>query len=257
MKKLISNKNFLKLLGIVTPVLIFFLWGITMFSSTQQEIKNDQKSEMVKKNKYYDLSASISEDIVTFPGDPQYKAKDICSLEKGAQYHLSEIHLGNHTGTHIDFPSHVIKGGKTSNDFSIDDLIGHGLIIEVPSNESSITKDFINKQPILTKDFVFFKTSNSKLSKNAKFKDGYVYIEPEAAQELVKKGVKVVGIDYISVDKYEYEDLPVHKSLLSNDVLIVEGLELNDVPVGRCKIYIMPMKINNMDGLPARVLAKI
>jgi arylformamidase len=59
------------------------------------------------------------------------------------------------------------------------------------------------------------------------------------------------------VDKYESENLPVHKSLLSNNVLIVEGLELNDVPVGRCKIYIMPMKINKMDGLPARVMAKM
>ncbi len=228
-----------------------------MFSNLPQEIKSVQNSEKMNKNKYYDLSANISEDIVTFPGDPQYKAEDVCSLEKGAHYHLSEIRLGNHTGTHIDFPSHVIKGGKTSSDFSIDDLIGHGLIIEVPGDESSITKDFISKQSILAKDFIFFKTSNSKLSKNTKFKDSYVYIEPEAAEELVKKGVRVVGIDYISVDKYEYENLPVHKSLLSNDVLIVEGLELNDIPVGRCKIYIMPMKINNMDGLPARVLAKI
>ncbi len=226
-------------------------------SSVQQEIKNVKESGAYKKLKYYDLTANISEELVTFPGDPQYKAEDISSLEKGAHFHLSEIHLGNHTGTHIDFPSHVIKDGKTSNDFPIESLIGQGLIVEVPSNESSIKKDFIKKQPILENDFVFFKTSNSKLSKNAKFTNDYVYIEPEAAEELLKKRVKIVGIDYISVDKYESEDLPVHKSLLSNDVLIVEGLELNDVPIGRCKIYIMPMKVNKMDGLPARVMAKI
>ena len=160
-------------------------------------------------------------------------------------------------GTHIDFPAHVIKGGKTSSDFTIDKLIGSGLIIEVPDIEESITSKFIEAQPILSNDFVFFKTANSKLSKNEKITDKYVYIEPAAAEELLKKGVKIVGIDYISVDKYEYEHLPVHKSLLSNDVLIVEGLELNNAPVGRCKIFIMPININEMDGLPARVVAKM
>lgn len=258
MKIVLNKKIFLCLLLLSTFNLIAFCGSILMFSSAQQEVKNVKESGEGKKvKKYYDLSANISEELVTFPGDPQYKAEDISSLEKGSQFHLSEIHLGNHTGTHIDFPAHVIKDGKTSNDFPIESLIGHGLIVEVPSTESSITKEFVKKQPILANDFVFFKTSNSKLSKTAKFTNNYVYIEPEAAEELLKKGVKIVGIDYISVDKYESEDLPVHKSLLSNNVLIVEGLELNDVPVGRCKIYIMPMKINKMDGLPARVMAKM
>jgi arylformamidase len=166
------------------------------------------------------------------------------------------MHLGNHTGTHIDFPAHVVQGGKTSSDFSIEDLIGSGLIIEVPDVEKSITRKFVAEQSILSNDFVFFKTSNSRLSKQDKFTDKYVYIEPEAAEELLKKGVKIVGIDYISVDRYEAEDLPVHKSLLSKDVLIVEGLELNNAPIGRCKIYIMPVNIHGMDGLPARVVAK-
>lgn len=233
------------------------LGGILMFSGTQQEINKIKESKEKKKVKYYDLSTNISEELVAFPGDPQYKAKEISSLEKGSKFHLSEIQLGNHTGTHIDFPSHIIKGGKTSNDYPIESLIGQGIIIDVPSNESSITKAFIEKQPILVNDFVFFKTSNSNLSKNAKFMNNYVYIEPEATEELLEKKVKIVGIDYISVDKYESEDLPVHKLLLSKDVLIVEGLELNNVPVGRCKIYIMPLKINKMDGLPARVIAKI
>jgi arylformamidase len=130
-------------------------------------------------------------------------------------------------------------------------------IIEVPDHEITITKDFVAKQPITSNDFVFFKTSNSKLPKQGEFSDKYVYIEPAAAEELLKKDVKIVGIDYISVDQYEAENLPVHKSLLSKDVLIIEGLELNNVPIGRCKIYIMPVNINEMDGLPARVVAKV
>jgi len=136
-------------------------------------------------------------------------------------------------------------------------LIGPGLIIEVPETEKSITKTFVVGQTsIIKNDFVFFKTANSKLSKQGKFTDKYVFIEPDAAEELLRKGVKIVGIDYISVDKYDAANLPVHRSLLSKNVLIVEGLELNNAPIGRCKIYIMPNNIPEMDGLPVRVIAK-
>jgi arylformamidase len=227
-----------------------------MFSKKENLDKNNIK-EIKNTKKYYDITVNISENLATFPGDPCYQAEQVNSLEEGSHFHLNKLFLGNHTGTHIDFPSHVIKDGKTSSDFPIENLIGSGLIIEVPEEASSVTKHFIRNLPILKNDFVFFKTANSKISKHALFTEKYVYIEPDAAEELLMKGVKIVGIDYISVDKYESEDLPVHKCLLSNDVLIVEGLELNNVPVGRCKIYIMPMKINDMDGLPARVIAKL
>jgi arylformamidase len=225
--------------------------------SKEESLDGSNTKELKKQKKYYDLTVSISENLATFPGDPCYRAEQVSSLEEGSHFHLNKLFLGNHTGTHVDFPSHVIKDGKTSSDFPIASLIGSGLIIEVPEQDISVTKHFVKNLPILKNDFVFFKTANSKISKHEPFTDKYVYIEPDAAEELLMKGVKIVGIDYISVDKHESEDLPVHKCLLSNDVLIVEGLELNNVPLGRCKIYIMPMKINNMDGLPARVIAKV
>jgi arylformamidase len=231
-----------------------------MFSSSQKTEATTIEADNpeTKKKMYYDLTAQITEKMVVFPGDPKFKSEDISSLNEGAHYGLCHMHLGNHTGTHIDFPSHVIKNAKSSSDFEIKDLIGQGLIIEVPDEEKSITRAFVHAQNQIKKnDFVFFKTANSKLSKYAEFNSKYVYIEPEAANALLEKGIKVVGIDYISVDNYEAEELPVHRTLLSNDVLIVEGLELNNVPIGRCKIYIIPNNIPAMDGLPARVLAKM
>ena len=98
---------------------------------------------------YYDLTAEISASTVVFPGDPIYKAEDVSSISKGAQYHLCHLHLGNHTGTHVDFPAHVLGGGKTSSDYSIDKLIGSCLIIEVPEQDRSISKAFIEKQDIV------------------------------------------------------------------------------------------------------------
>ncbi len=208
-------------------------------------------------SQYYDLTAEISEDIVVFPGDPTYKSDDICTLTNNSNYHLCYLHLGNHTGTHIDFPAHVIKKGKTSNDFLISDLIGSGLIIEVPNTEKSITSSFVEAQSILPNDIVFFKTSNSQLSKHQDFTSQYVFIESDGAKALLRKKVKIVGIDYISVDCYEAENLPVHQTLLTNDILIVEGLELSQIPTGRYNFYIMPLRIANMDGLPVRVLATL
>lgn len=205
---------------------------------------------------FFDLSAKITEDITVYPGDPSYKMEKVANIDDGSSFNLCHMHLCNHVGTHIDFPAHVLNDGKTSSDYSIDHLIGSCLIIKVPDSLRSITRDFVAEQSILKSDIVFFKTSNSKISKQTNFTEEYVYIEPDAAEELLRKGVKIVGVDYISVDKYDADDLPVHKTLLSNEVLIVEGLELENVPIGRCEIFIMPLNISYMDGLPARVVAR-
>ena len=105
----------------------------------------------------YDLSTKISPDLVVFPGDPKYSTEVVSSLEKGETFNLCHMHLGNHAGTHIDFPAHTIKNHKTSSDFPIEFLIGPGIIIQVPPTEKSVTKEFVAKQPIMGSDIVFFK----------------------------------------------------------------------------------------------------
>ncbi|HEU5280402.1 MAG TPA: cyclase family protein [Gammaproteobacteria bacterium] len=204
----------------------------------------------------YDLTAIINTSTVVYPGDPAYRSNDVCSLKSGDAFNLSEEHFGNHTGTHIDFPAHVISGGKTSDNFGLASLIGDGIIIEVPNEQPSITAPFIKNLSILKNDIVFFKTSNSAISKHQPYTEKYVYLEKDAAIALLEKGVKIVGVDYISIDHAKADDLPVHHTLLSRDVLIVEGLELANAPIGRCKIYIIPLNIQAKDGLPARVFCK-
>jgi arylformamidase len=208
----------------------------------------------IMKENLYDLTLPMSENTILFPGDPVFCCKNLSSLKENKPFELQQLSFGNHTGTHIDFPSHVIKNGKNSSDFSISDLIGEGIIIEIPTHCQSIKKTSIENSLIKKNDFVFFKTSNSDLLKEGKFSKNFVYIEPEAAKMLLRKKVRVVGIDYLSPDKCDDEDLPVHKILLSNNILIVEGLNLYGIDPGRCKIYIMPLKIPNLDGLPARVI---
>lgn len=210
----------------------------------------------IEKN-YYDLTTLISIKTVVYPGDARFECETVCDLGFGAGAHLCQLHLGNHTGTHIDFPSHVIKNGKNSSDFPIQHLIGAGLIVEVPEGFKSINREFVSALNILPGDIVFFKTANAQLPKQGEYVENYVYLEPEAAHALVEKQVKIVGIDYLSVDAYYADNLPVHYILLSHNILIVENLDLQNAPIGRCEIFILPLNIANIDGAPVRVVASI
>ena len=209
--------------------------------------------------KYYDLTRPIGPDFAVFPGDPEFKIEKVKEIAKGNTYNLCYLHMGNHTGTHIDFPAHVIANGKTSSDYPIDSFIGEGIIINVPDCEDEkslgITSEFIKKQNIKKNDIIFFQTSNSKLPDN-KISEKFVYLTPQGADELINKQIKMVGIDYLSIDPLEEETLPSHKKLLSNNVLIVENLQLANIPSGRYKkIIVSPPRLEKMDGLPVRVLA--
>ena len=206
-------------------------------------------------NKYYDLTTAITLETIVFPGDPSFSVKSVTSIEEGSCFNLCQMSLSNHLGTHIDFPAHVIKNGKTSSDYALDYLVNDGQIIEVPEDQPTITPAFIEQAEIFENAIVFFKTKNSSLSKSGAFTKDYVYIEPNAAEVLLKKKVKIVGIDYLSVDSYAATELPVHHVLLSREVLIVENLALHSIEPGQYKIFIMPLNIPGMDGLPVRVIA--
>ncbi len=203
---------------------------------------------------YYDVTAKLTKETIVYPGDPTLEIESICEVSEESCFGLSKISLSNHMGTHIDFPSHVLNKGKNSSDYNISDLIGNGIIIEIPKEAKAITKNDIQLHRIEKNAFVFFKTRNSYESKNGPLLDEYVYIESDAVEELLKIQARVVGIDYISVDSIKNSNLPVHHQLLKNDILIVENLDLREIDPGKCIIHISPLNIPEMDGLPARVV---
>lgn len=208
--------------------------------------------------KYIDLTRTISEKTVVYPGDPCFAREHVSRAEVGkiGSFNLYHLHMSNHLGTHVDYPAHLIPRGKTSSDYTIDDLTGDGCIIAVPAGLRCVTAEFLKSQDIQAVDIVFFKTMNSELSEDDPLAANYVCLGTDAAEELVKKGVRVVGIDYLSVDAHDSEDLPVHNILLGSGVLIVEGLDLKDAEPGRGEMIIAPLKISSIDGSPARVLMK-
>ena len=208
----------------------------------------------------YDLSIPLSSAIPTYPGDPKIEIQDWRSLSNGDGVNVSVLRFGAHTGTHVDAPAHFIEGAPSVGSLPLDVLIGHAEVIEVPSGLKSIDLRFVKEHCKNESTRVLFKTRNSALWKtsNAYFEKDYTYLELEAAKHLVELGVRLVGIDYLSIEKFAQEGHPTHLALLSKAVVIVEGLNLSDVPAGKYELICLPLRISAGlgDGAPARAVLR-
>ena len=204
----------------------------------------------------YDITLTISGDLVVWPGDPRVEIEPLALISEGSDANVSQIRMGVHTGTHVDAPYHFIDGGKTVEDLDIDLLTGRAYVLHVPDNIDLITREIIEKStiPPRTKR-VLFKTRNSRRWADGEigFDENYVALDAEAAALLIQRGVKLVGVDYLGVAPFA-DVVPTHQTLLGEGVVIVEGLDLSEVSQGRYTLYCLPMKIGGVDGAPARAI---
>lgn len=203
----------------------------------------------------YDITLTISPDLVVWPGDPPIQLERVDKLEEGAVSNVSRINMSAHTGTHVDAPFHFLKNGKTAEQLPLKQLMGRAYVLDLPKVDA-ITREVLEKSDIPPRTRrVLFKTRNSKLWKEAKgvFQKDYVALEADAAQYLIKRGVKLVGVDYLSVAPFN-DVVPTHTTLLKAGVVIVEGLNLSGVSQGRYTLYCLPLKLAKSDGAPARAI---
>lgn len=208
----------------------------------------------------YDLSAPISNDLPTYPGDPAIQITDWSSLAKGDSANVSALSLGAHTGTHVDAPAHFIEGMKKVESLDLNVLIGEAEVIEVPVDQTAISENFVVKNCAPGTIRVLFKTRNSQFWTTDKtdFRTDFTYLAPAAAEWLVKQGVKLVGVDYLSVEQFGSKDHAVHRTLLAHEVIILEGLNLSEVPAGKYELICLPLRLRSHlgDGAPARAVLR-
>ncbi|MGH9871807.1 MAG: cyclase family protein [Pyrinomonadaceae bacterium] len=208
----------------------------------------------------YDVSVPLSANTPTYPGDPGIQIKQWLRLANGDPANVSLINFGLHSGTHVDAPAHFIEGGAKVGSLSFDGLLGEAEVIEVPDHIDVIDEKFVGANCVNGSQRVLFKTRNSVFWGDTErgFHEDYVYIDPGAARRLVESGVKLVGIDYLSVEKYNSDSFPTHLEFLSSGVVIIEGLDLRTVPGGRYELICLPLKIagGSGDGAPARVILR-
>lgn len=206
----------------------------------------------------YDVTVPISAETPVYEGDPKTEIRTFASIENGDASNISQICCGVHTGTHVDAPNHFFEGKKRVHELELEKLVGECLVIELDKNVSEIKPEHLPN--IENAERVLFKTRNSDFwnETNKGFQTNFTYISPEAARELVEKNIKLVGIDYLSVDKFDSEDFPTHKILLENEVVILEGLDLREVSCGVYEIICLPLKYigGAGDGAPARTILR-
>ena len=196
-----------------------------------------------------DLSVVLNKNTPVYPGDPQIITKPNGILDKDG-YADSIITFGNHNGTHIDAPSHMIKGGKTLDQFSLEKFTGKGVHIKI---QGKFDLSSIKNSKIEEDSFVLFETGMGEKYGSSEYFNDYPAITEDIAEFLVKKKVKIVGVDMCSVD---HEPFPTHRILLKNEILIIENLtNLSKLNNKKFSVFAFPLKLQ-IDGSPARVVAQ-
>lgn len=203
----------------------------------------------------YDISLTISPNLPSWPGDPKINLERVENIESGDNANVSRLDISVHTGTHVDAPFHFVSGGATVEQIPLKLLTGRVYLLYLPDVEL-ITASVLEHADIPPRTRrLIFKTRNSDFWAKgvAEFQTGFVGVSPDAAQYLVDRGVKLVGVDYLSVAPYK-QSRPVHEILLKAGVVVVEGLDLSGVSQGRYTLYCLPLKIEGCDGAPARAM---
>lgn len=208
----------------------------------------------------YDVSVPLSATTPTYPGDPKIEIKNWAKLENGDAANVSVLHMGAHSGTHVDAPVHFIAGAPKVSSLPISALIGVAEVIDVPPEVRVIDEGFVSNNCNGSAERVLFKTRNSEFWARPQdgFRVDYTFIDSVAAARLVSLGKKLVGIDYLSIEGFQSADFATHIELLSNGVVILEGLDLSAVPAGTYELICLPLKIaeGSGDGAPARAVLR-
>ena len=205
----------------------------------------------------YDVTVPIRSGMPIYEGDPPVKIEAASSLASGDSANVSFLHLGAHTGTHVDAPAHFIEGAAKIDSLPLDILIGPARLIHVAEDRTEIDSEFLSSCDLENVERIIFRTRNSGFWLSG-FRKDFTHLLPEAAEMLVNRGVKLVGTDYLSIEKFHSGHHRTHIALLSRGVVIVEGLNLSDVPAGDYELICLPLKIAEGagDGAPARVVLR-
>lgn len=206
--------------------------------------------------KLYDVTVAISNELPVYPGDPPIQITRIQSMEKGDRARVSQLDFNTHIGTHIDPPSHFMLDGKSADQVPLDVFIGPARVFDV-GEVDVIDTAVLQRFDLVGATRVIFKTKNSRFwAMTSEFQTEYVYLETDAAEMLVAHGIQLVGIDYLSIEKFNFEQPTTHWTLLGAGIVIVEGLDLTEVPAGDYELICLPLKIKDGDGGPARVVLR-
>lgn len=204
----------------------------------------------------YDISVAISPNTPVWPGDPKVLLERVSEIGDGSAFNVSRFEMSAHSGTHVDAPNHILDGDAlTVDELDLKTLTGRVYVLHLPDVDMITASVLENAEIPPRTRRVLFKTrnSNSWAEQTSVFDQDFVAVSKDAAQYLVDKGVKLVGVDYLSVAPYD-DTISTHEILLGAGIIIVEGLDLSQVSQGRYTLHCLPLKLAGSDGAPARAI---
>lgn len=185
--------------------------------------------------------------MAVYPNNPDIVFEQVSKASEASSA-LTKITLGSHTGTHIDAPSHIAAGASGTAAYDLEQMIGGAEVIDLSAVNTVVTAADL---PDTTIDRVLIKTKNSAADPNV-FDPNFVALDESAAEELIHRGVQLVGIDALSIKKKGVRDR-VHAILLDAGVVVLEGLWLANVSPGRYELLCLPLAVD-LDGAPVRAV---
>ena len=202
----------------------------------------------------YDVSVPILSDGLVYPGNPEIHIELQQSLAKGAGANVSSLAFGSHTGTHVDAPKHFFDDGLGVDALSLDVLMGPAVLIDFPPELMAVTEADLKTKELKGHTRVLIRTRNSSFIREKPFHKDYTYLAPDGAAYLVSLGVRLVGVDYLSVEQFHSGHHKTHRTLLEKGVIIIEGLDLSQPASGPYELRCLPLRLQGLDGAPARAV---
>ena len=206
---------------------------------------------------FIDVSVSIRDGMPHWPENPAIRVERVLDLEHGDVATVSKISLGVHTGTHMDAPSHFLRGTPGIDEMPFDATIGRARVIQIRDPKLVQVRE-LEKAEIRRGERILLRTRNSPGAWEADhFVEDFVHLSTEAAQWLAQRGIMTLGVDYLSVGGFlDDTGESVHHALLGAGIWIIEGLNLSSVPAGPCDLICLPLKLFGADGAPARAIVR-
>jgi arylformamidase len=202
----------------------------------------------------HDVTVPLAPGMLAYPGDPAFEIEPIQRVGE-APYSISRMVLTTHSGTHIDAPAHLLGGGGTIDHLPLEILLGKARVVELSVRER-VEREDLEALDLRDDLRVLLKTRMSGQMLKAGYQEDHVYLDLDAAQYLAQAGLKLVGFDYLSIDRFGSADFPAHRALLEAGVVLVEGLDLSEVEPGEYDMTCLPLRVSGGDGAPARVILR-
>jgi arylformamidase len=209
---------------------------------------------MIAPRRVIDISVPNRPGMHVYPGDPVPRIDAVRRIANGDVCNLSLLTMGSHTGTHVDAPFHFLPDGARLGDVPMDRMVGEALVADLRGRAAVDARALDAVADLRSGDILLCRTDNSARWASPEFRRDFTYVTEDAADALVARGVRALGMDYLSIEAFGSTDFPVHRRLLGAGVFVIEGLDLGAVEPGRYTLVCLPLKFPELDGAPARAI---